>query len=290
MSFDITSTRQYASIRGSRMSYLDIGRGPVVVLGHSFLFDARMWVPQIRALGMAYRLVIPEVWGHGGSGAMPAGTNTMQDIANDHLELLDQLKIDRFSLVGHALGGMWCAEITKQVPKRVTSMTLLDCDLGGESIASRARFMAILRMLGEPREPDPILESIMPLFFAPETISRGPAFVTEFKQRVSTMLPEQLSDTVLPLGRLILNRGNATNGLDKLRTPALVMVGELSFSPRPSDVKKLANTLTGLFIKVHGAGHHSTLEKPDEVNSHLAAFLSHAGRRPKSIIHSRPIA
>ena len=63
-------------IQGSTLHYQDHGAGFPVLLGHSYLWDAAMWAPQIDALSRSYRVIVPDLWGHGASGAPPDGTGT----------------------------------------------------------------------------------------------------------------------------------------------------------------------------------------------------------------------
>ncbi|HAH02970.1 MAG TPA: 2-succinyl-6-hydroxy-2,4-cyclohexadiene-1-carboxylate synthase, partial [Vibrio sp.] len=53
------------TVDNQSMAYLDEGQGPVVVLGHSYLWDSAMWKPQIDALKTQYRCIVPELWSHG---------------------------------------------------------------------------------------------------------------------------------------------------------------------------------------------------------------------------------
>ena len=62
------------AIHGSSMSVRVAGAGPTFVLGSSFLWDAPMWAPQIEALSNRYRLVVPGLRRHGGSGSLPPDT------------------------------------------------------------------------------------------------------------------------------------------------------------------------------------------------------------------------
>ena len=45
------------------LTALDRGKGPVVVLAHSYLWGAEMWRPQIDALSRHYRVIVPNLWG-----------------------------------------------------------------------------------------------------------------------------------------------------------------------------------------------------------------------------------
>ena len=85
--------RHFIEIDGARMSYVDQGQGFPVLLGHSYLWSAEMWQPQIAALSEHFRVIVPELWGHGGSDAPPATTTDMSALARQHLALLDALDI-----------------------------------------------------------------------------------------------------------------------------------------------------------------------------------------------------
>src|SRR5258708_8513445 len=106
-------------IAGSTMNVVDAGEGDVVVLGHSYLWSSEMWRPQIDGLSPHYRVIVPDLWGHGNSGPLPEGTEDLHDIARHHLALMDRLGIDRFTLVGLSVGGMWGAELALVAPERV---------------------------------------------------------------------------------------------------------------------------------------------------------------------------
>ena len=107
------------------MSVVVVGSGPTVVLGSSFLWDAAMWAPQIQALAASYRLIVPDLWGHGGSGRLPTSTETTQDLARQDLELLDRLEVEEFAIVGLSVGGMWGAELALMAPARIRGIASL---------------------------------------------------------------------------------------------------------------------------------------------------------------------
>ena len=148
-------------IMGSSMTALDAGAGEAVVLGSSFLWDAEMWRPQIDALSPHYRVVVPHLWGHGGSGPLPAATKDLRDLARQNLALLDHLGIQRFAMVGLSVGGMWGAELALLAPEQVTALALIDTYLGAEPAESRARYFAVLDAVAATRSlPDAVLDAV----------------------------------------------------------------------------------------------------------------------------------
>ena len=60
------------------LAYDDDGPGPVVVLLHGFPLDRTMWAAQRTSVGSIYRVIAPDLRGHGESAA-PEGVYTMDD-------------------------------------------------------------------------------------------------------------------------------------------------------------------------------------------------------------------
>ncbi len=59
------------TIDNKSMHFLDKGEGPVLVFGHSYLWDSAMWAPQVDALSQHYRCIVPDLWSHGQSDSAP---------------------------------------------------------------------------------------------------------------------------------------------------------------------------------------------------------------------------
>ncbi|WP_122386708.1 alpha/beta fold hydrolase, partial [Pseudomonas syringae group genomosp. 7] len=85
-------------IDGKTLHYSDQGTGPVVLLGHSYLWDKGMWSAQIDTLASQYRVIVPDLWGHGDSSGFPEGTRNLDDLARHALALLDHLNIEQCSI------------------------------------------------------------------------------------------------------------------------------------------------------------------------------------------------
>lgn len=261
-------------IAGSHMEVIQAGQGEPVILAHSYLWDADMWRAQIRTLSQHYQVFAPNLWGHGGSGAMPAGTLDLRDIAQQHLQLIDRLGLTRFSLVGHSLGGMWGAQLALLVPHRVRALALIDSCLKPEPALPRQRYFAMLDIVEVARAvPEAVAREVLALFFSPGMQEREPEVVERFRERIAGWDVERLLDSVVPLGRMTFGREDSLVAVSRLSLPKLVMHGTADI-PRPfEEARHMADVLDCRFIALTGAGHMVPLEVPEAVAQGLLNFL-----------------
>jgi pimeloyl-ACP methyl ester carboxylesterase len=262
-------------IAGSALNLLDIGSGAPVVLGSSYLWDAEMWRPQIEALSGRYRLIVPELWGHGGSGPMPAGMTSLRDLARQHLDMLDRLGVERCAIVGLSVGGMWGAELALMAPERVSALVLMGASLAAEPEETRARYFAMLGAIEAfGGLPDPVREAAAPIFFSPTVKTRKPELPQAFDAKLRAWEPRRFVDSVAPLGRLIFGRRDAMEDLAGLSMPTLVMTGADDMARPPAEGRAMAERIGCAFQEIPEAGHISSLEAPEFVNQALSSFLA----------------
>lgn len=263
------------AIDGQPLHYLDQGHGPVVVLGSSYLWDRDMWAPQISALSQKYRVIVPELWGHGDSGPLPATTQSLDEVARQTLALLDQLDIARINLVGLSVGGMWGARVALQAPERVNSLVLMDTYLGAEPAATRDYYFSLFTMIEDAGAiPEPLLDVIAGIFFRPG-IDRQSALYQGFRQSLQALPKDRLLHSIVPLGRLIFARADLLAQLPQLNAETcLVMCGEHDTPRPPAEAREMAELIGCDLTLIADAGHISSLENPEAVNEALLTFLA----------------
>lgn len=264
----------FATIDGQPLHYLDQGQGPVVVLGSSYLWDQSMWAPQIDALSKHYRVIVPELWGHGQSGRLPEGTSSLDDLARQALALLDHLDIDCFSLVGLSVGGMWGARLALAAPERVQSLVLMDTYVGVEPEPTRLYYFSLFdKIEASGSIPEPLLDIVVPIFFRPG-IDPQSALYQQFRATLAALPAERLRDSIVPLGRIIFGRDDILGQLPALNAErTLVMCGEQDKPRPPSEAREMAELIGCEHLLIPEAGHISNLENPEFVTEALLGFL-----------------
>ncbi|MCP3127011.1 alpha/beta fold hydrolase [Shewanella sp. KJ2020] len=272
---DFSSHRHQLDIAGSNLSYLDIGTGPVLLFGHSYLWDSNMWAPQIALLSRQYRCIVPELWGHGQSGNLPENCHSLLDIADHMLALMDTLQIAHFSLVGLSVGAMWGAEVVLKAPGRVQALIMLDSFIGFEPEVTRAKYDGMLDMITAAKAiPAPLIGAISPLFFANNAANNTPELVAGFEHTLAA-IPAEKIPTIVKLGRMIFGRRDTMDFAEQFTLPCLIMVGVEDKARSVLESYLMHDAIDGSeLVHIPNAGHISTLEQADVINQHLSQFLT----------------
>ncbi|HEX2526364.1 MAG TPA: alpha/beta fold hydrolase [Geminicoccus sp.] len=267
-------SQHQVTIEGSSLSIIEQGQGPAVLLGHGFLWDWRMWRPQAPVLSARCRVIMPELWGYGRSGTLPAGTHTPADLARPMLELLDQLGIDRCVVIGSSVGGMWGAHLAAHAPGRIAGLVLMNSYLGEEPTPKRLTYAAMLDQVETAgRIEDEIADAITPLFFSTDVSARKPMLPHGLRLQLDGFSAEKLRRSIVPLGRLIFDRPHALDVLAQVRAPTLVITGSEDRARPPEESRVMAELLQAELVEVPGCGHTATLERPEAVNAAILRFL-----------------
>ena len=250
----------------------DSGAGPPIVLGHSFLCSGAMWHAQVTSLRATFRVINPDLRGHGRSGPVTRPFS-LYDALSDVLAVLDQLGIERATWCGLSIGGMVALRAALTCPERVAGLILLDTDAGPETRLRTLKYRAMgagARVLGLR----PFLPSIVRLMFGATTRRHNPQLVSDWTRRFAAVhVPSALRCL-----DALLRRDSLLERLDQVRAPSLVLVGEEDRSLPPPLARRMHDRLPqSSFGLIPAAGHLSALEQPVSVNAALLGFLaSHA--------------
>jgi len=101
------------------------GAEKTIMFVHGYAGCAETWEYQINYFARRYRVVAPDLRGHGQSDA-PFTEYTMFELVDDINAIADALDLpERFVLVGHSFGGSICAEYASAHPERLEKLVLI---------------------------------------------------------------------------------------------------------------------------------------------------------------------
>lgn len=270
---------QFMTIRGKKFYYRDVGQGYPILFGHSYLWNSKMWEPQIEALSKHFRCIVTDLWDHGNSDCLDE-EYSLKACAEDHWQLMQHLGLDEFAMVGLSIGGMWGTELTLAHPDAVSALVLMDTFVGGEPSVSQERYFALLDKI----ESDgcfipPIVDQVVPIFFSPQTLTCQKPFVEEFRNRLLEMKKEQIPG-IVKIGRIIFSREDRLAQLKTISQPTLIITGRDDIPRPPVEAEQMAELLPNSRVKIiENAGHICNLECPEKVNHLLLNFLNKLNER-----------
>jgi pimeloyl-ACP methyl ester carboxylesterase len=120
----LPATGKTLAINGMQCYYEEYGRGEPLLLLHGFSASGEVWAPFVPELAKSYRLIVPDLRGHGRS-TNPSNQFTHRQSALDVFALLETLGVTEFKAMGISTGGMTLLHMATQQPSRVEAMVLI---------------------------------------------------------------------------------------------------------------------------------------------------------------------
>ena len=252
------------------LAYADEGPGPAVVLLHGYPLSRAMWAEQIPDLGAIYRVIAPDLRGHGGSPA-PEGVYTMDEMADDVIETLDALHIrEPVVLGGLSMGGYVALSLIIRYPQRVRALMLMDTQAGADSIEAAATREVTAKTVIEAGSAASIVDPMIGRLFSAAFRETRPERVTPLR----AVMEQTSARGVAGALRGMAVRPDRRGDLAKIAVPTLVVVGEEDVITPPSVAKSLAQAIPGARLEVIArAGHLAPYENPPAANAAILRFL-----------------
>jgi pimeloyl-ACP methyl ester carboxylesterase len=254
-----------------RLAYADEGPGPAVVLLHGFPLSRVMWQEQLSGIGSAYRVIAPDLRGHGESPA-PEGVYTMDEMADDVVELIDFLHIsERIVLGGLSMGGYVALSLVARYPQRVRALMLMDTRAGADTAEAAKNREVSARAVLDADRATPVVDAMLPKLFCKQTLEERPERVEPLR----TAMMQTSARGIAGALRGMAARPDRTGDLASIAVPTLVMVGQDDVITPPAEAKALADAIPQARLEViPKAGHLAPYENPSVANHVMVRFLN----------------
>jgi long-chain acyl-CoA synthetase len=129
LDYDLYRTRvPIRNVSNAALSVIDLwpeGVERTVMFVHGYAGCAETWEYQINHFAREFRVVVPDLRGHGQSDA-PYTQYTMAEMVEDLQTIAEELKLpEKFILIGHSFGGSICVEYANAHPERLDKLILI---------------------------------------------------------------------------------------------------------------------------------------------------------------------
>ncbi len=119
--------------KGINIFYTDNGSGNTVVLLHGFLENSNMWKPFLSTLSKNNRIVCIDLLGHGKTECL-GYIHTMELMAECVKAVLEHLKINKATFVGHSMGGYVALAFAEENPELIAGLCLMNSTAEEDSL------------------------------------------------------------------------------------------------------------------------------------------------------------
>lgn len=248
--------------------YWVLGEGPPVVLLHPFPASHEFWLPVAEALSSRYRLILPDLRGHGESG-VGEGAATMPKHSADLIRVLNDARVGRAPFIGVSIGGYILFEFWRQHRARISALGLCNTKAPADNAEARAGRLQAAKDVLE-RGIEPFLQSMIPRLFGKTTREMRPDLVDGALRMMRQMSPEDIAQ----VQRGIADRPDSIDTLKTINVPTLLVTGDEDILTGMNEAQLMHQHISGSQLKViPKAGHYSPWEQPAEATMLIRQFL-----------------
>ena len=234
-----------------------------------------MWSGQMGEIGEAYRLITPDLRGHGRSVAPPERVYTMDAMADDVIETLDELSIkEKVVLGGLSMGGYVALSAVRRYPERFRALILFDTKAAGDSPEAARGRETTADQIEASGITDGLIASMIPRLFAALTRELRPESVEPVLAVMRSTAPRTIAASL----RGMAARPDRIRDLRYITIPTLVVVGGEDVITPVSDARSMVEELPNATLAIiPDAGHMAPLENSSATNLAILSFLKRLG-------------
>jgi pimeloyl-ACP methyl ester carboxylesterase len=251
----------------SGLAFERAGSGPAVVLLHASFLDRRSWNREFEWLRTRADVVRYDQRGHGESPLPDSEFSPVDDL----LGLLDELKIERATLVGVSSGAQLALDAAIAAPARVGQVIMAAPAISGYVERDRPPFMtdlvAALTAKDYARATDVMLET--PVYAAPPESQSLVRAMMKSNERLWTVDPRLVRRPEKP----------AIDTLEQVAVPVTVLVGDADVPAMLDQADIIGRRVShARVIRIPGGGHLLNLTSPAAFQAAVAEVLSTAAK------------
>jgi len=238
----------------------------VVVLLHGYCGSSAYFSKLAPLLAQRYRLLIPDLLGHGHSSPLKQETYNMEEQASFIVQWLQGIGIDGAYVFGHSLGGYITLALAEQGPKLLQGFGLLHSTaLPDSEQAKQNRELAIIKV--QEQGVTAFVDGLVPKLFAAD----HPQYEQLLRYGIEIGY-QTAPEAVAGFARGMKERSNRAAVIQRSSLPVLLIAGAKDGVVSPEGTFTGSHSGTACHVLAE-AGHMGMLETPAEMAELLRQFI-----------------
>lgn len=239
-----------------------------ILLLHGYLESLDVWEDFAKLLSKEYRVVAMDLPGHGISQVM-GEKHSMTFLADTVVGVLDELEIEKATIVGHSMGGYVALQTLRLHPERLEGLVLLSSTPypdSPEKLADRDREIALV----EGGHKDLLATTAAKNGFASDNLRRMQDEIIFLEEQVLVTEPEG----VVALLRGMKEREDSNELLRQSAVPQLFILGKKdNYIPLEKAEAMVAAHPQAKVVWLENSGHLGYFEEPEVCANAIKMFL-----------------
>ena len=236
---------------------------PVLMLSNSLGSNLSMWDPQMPEFLRRYRVVRYDHRGHGGTDA-PEGPYSFARLAQDAVDILDALGIERAHWCGLSMGGMTGMRLLTHHADRIDRAVFANT---AAHMGPAEMWDTRIRALTE-NGIESLVDSTIERWFTPEFREREPDTIAKVRNMILTTPTKGYVGCACAIRDM-----DQRETIRDVSRPTLVIVGAKDPSTTPQAAAVITEAIRGSRAVTLDAAHLSNLEQPDAFTKAVLDFL-----------------
>jgi pimeloyl-ACP methyl ester carboxylesterase len=242
------------------------GKGPPLFMVHGIGARRATWTDLTEHLKNDFTCIAYDLRGHGES-PLSNGPFGLDELVADLEALRAKLGIERASVVGHSLGGMIGPAYARAYPDRVASLGLFST-AAFRTADDSAKVQGVVKTMEDTSIPAS-LDTLVARWFTDDFGAANPDKIEVRKKQVLETDPRVFLNVFH-----IYAETEMSPWLHEVKTPSLVLTGELDGGCNPRLNKQIAQALTNSeLVILDGLKHAILIEAPERVATPTLKFL-----------------
>jgi 3-oxoadipate enol-lactonase len=258
---------------GTTLGYVDVGQGLPIILIHGLFLDHTAFEQQIQVFADRVRIIAIDLHGHGASSELDRSIS-LDEMAEDYFDLVQQLGIQQAIWGGVSLGGMTSLRIAIKHPEAVLGLLLLNTNAGkgaGKKVPSVEGLNAPLtmRFLWHTQFlKTKVLEAGL---FGRTTLETKPDLLRIWVEKMQPISSKSMKNMV----EAVLSANSILKQLSSIAMPTIIAGGVEDTALPMSASRDIHDRIAhSTLIEIPQCGHSSSIEQPEQVTELLGQLLS----------------
>lgn len=263
----------FVQYRGDQVAFSVAGKGRAVVLLHGFLGSREIWSGVSQKLNRSYRMVCVDLPGHGES-ACYGYVHSMELMAGAVKAVLDHLRLRRYVMIGHSMGGYAALAFAELYPDHLKGLCLFHSTAYADPPARQAERERAVALVRANRRL--YAKNTIPGLFAEKNVQ----YLKEEIGMATRLAASTSRRGIVAALRGMKDRPSRDVILGMATYPVLIVAGEHDKVLPVAQLKEQAGLpKNGSLLLLEHDGHFGFLESPRQSLKALRSFIRRCYRR-----------